>query len=59
VFKKGQIALYDLTGVTCYSNVEVRTTPDVPWERHLPPMPANTLTKWSILAFLRRARAKP
>jgi len=46
--QKGQIALYDLTGATCYSNVEVRSTPDVPWERHLPPMPPNTLTKWSI-----------
>ncbi|HZQ68700.1 MAG TPA: hypothetical protein VFA68_09295 [Terriglobales bacterium] len=46
--QKGQIALYDLTGATCFSNVEVRTTPDVPWERQLPPMPAGTLTKWSI-----------
>ena len=46
--QKGQIALYDLTGATCYANFEVRTTPDVPWERHLPPMPPNTLTKWSI-----------
>jgi hypothetical protein len=46
--QKGQIALYDLTGATCYSNFEVRTTPDAPWERHLPPMPTNTLTKWSI-----------
>lgn len=46
--QKGQIALYDLTGATCYSNVEVRTTPDVPWERHLPAMPPNTLTNWSI-----------
>ena len=46
--QKGQIALYDLTGATCYANFEVRTTPDVPWERHLPAMPPNTLTKWSI-----------
>src|SRR5438270_8038893 len=46
--QKGQIALYDLTGATCYSNFEVRTMPDVAWERHLPPMPSNTLTKWSI-----------
>jgi len=44
----GQIALYDLTGETYFSNFEVRTTPDAPWERHLPPMPPNTLTKWSI-----------
>jgi hypothetical protein len=46
--QKGQVALYDLTGATCYSNFEVRTTPDAPWERHLPPMPPSTLTKWSI-----------
>ncbi|MFL6299604.1 MAG: family 16 glycoside hydrolase [Terriglobales bacterium] len=44
----GKIALYDLTGETYFSNFEVRTTPNLPWERHLPPMPANTLTKWSI-----------
>jgi len=46
--QKGQVALYDLTGETYFSNFEVRTTPDVPWERHLPPMPPNVLTKWSI-----------
>src|SRR4051812_1668061 len=46
--QKGQIALYDLSGETYFSNFEVRTTPDAPWERHLPPMPPNTLTKWSI-----------
>jgi hypothetical protein len=46
--QKGQIALYDLTGETCYSNFEVRATLDTPWERHLPPMPSNTVTKWSI-----------
>ena len=46
--QKGQVALYDLTGETYFSNFEVRTTPDVPWERHLPPMPPNTLTNWSI-----------
>ncbi len=46
--QKGQIALYDLTGETYYSNFQVTTTPDVPWERHLPPMPPNTITKWSI-----------
>jgi len=46
--QKGQVALYDLTGATCYSNFEVRTTPDAPWQRHLLPMPPNTLTKWSI-----------
>jgi hypothetical protein len=44
----GQVALYDLTGLTYFSNFEVRTTPDVAWERHLPLMPADTLTTWSI-----------
>ena len=46
--QKGQVALYVLTGVTCFSNFEIRTTPDVPWERHLPAMPPGTLTKWSL-----------
>ena len=46
--QKGQVALAVLTGETCFSNFEIRTTPDTPWERHLPPMPAGTLTKWSI-----------
>ena len=46
--QKGQIALYDLIGETYFSNFEVRATPDAPWERHEPPMPAGTLIKWSI-----------
>ena len=46
--QKGEIALYVLTGATYFSNFEVRTTPNAPWERHPPPMPAGTLTKWSI-----------
>jgi hypothetical protein len=46
--QKGQIALYVLTGATYFSNFEVRTTPGAPWERHLPPMPAGTLTNWSL-----------
>ncbi len=46
--QKGQVALYVLTGVTYFSNFEIRTTPDAPWERHLPPMPPDTLTKWSL-----------
>jgi len=46
--QQGQIALYDIIGAACYSNVEVRTSPDAPWERHLPPMPPDTLTRWSI-----------
>jgi len=46
--QKGQIALAVLTGATYFSNFEVRTTPEVPWERHLPPTPPGTLTHWSI-----------
>jgi hypothetical protein len=46
--QKGQVALYVLTGATYFSNVEIRTTPDAPWERHLPPMPPGTLTKWRL-----------
>jgi hypothetical protein len=46
--QKGQIALYVLTGATYFSNFEVRTTPDAPWERHLPPMPKGTITRWRV-----------
>jgi hypothetical protein len=46
--QKGQVALAVLIGATYFSNFEVRTTPDAAWERHLPPMPPGTLTKWSI-----------
>src|SRR5271167_464324 len=46
--QKGQVALYDLTGATYFSNFEIRTTPDAPWERHLPPMAQGTLIKWSL-----------
>jgi len=46
--QKGQIALLDLIGETCFSDFQVRTTPDAAWERHLPAMPPNTLTRWSI-----------
>lgn len=46
--QKGQVALFVLTGTTYFSNFEVRTTPDAAWERHLPPMPPGTLTKWSL-----------
>src|SRR5690349_2774013 len=42
--QKGQVALYVLTGATYFTNFEIRTTPDAPWERHLPAMPAYTLT---------------
>jgi len=46
--QRGQVALYVLTGATYFSNFEIRATPDAPWERHLPPMPPGTLTKWSL-----------
>jgi hypothetical protein len=46
--QKGQVALAVLTGATYFSNFEVRTTPEAPWERHKPPMPPGTLTKWRI-----------
>src|SRR5215467_4842025 len=37
--QKGQLALYVLTGATYFSNFEIRTTLDVPWERRFPAMP--------------------
>jgi hypothetical protein len=46
--QKGQLALAVLTGATYFSNFEFRATADVPWVRHLPPMPAGTLTRWSL-----------
>ena len=46
--QRGQLALAVLTGETYFSNFEVRTTPDAPWERHLPPMPPGALTRWSL-----------
>jgi hypothetical protein len=46
--QKGQLALYVLTGETYFSNFEIRKTADAPWERHQPPMPPGTLTKWSL-----------
>jgi hypothetical protein len=46
--QRGQVALYVLTGATYFSNFEIRTTADAAWERHLPPMPPDTLIKWSL-----------
>ncbi|HJT16957.1 MAG TPA: hypothetical protein VJ853_06210 [Thermoanaerobaculia bacterium] len=46
--RKGQVALASLTGATYFSNFEIHTTADVPWQRHLPPMPAGTLVHWSL-----------
>jgi hypothetical protein len=46
--QKGMVALYVLTGATYFSNFQVRETPAAPWERHPPPMPPDTLTRWSL-----------
>ena len=46
--QKGQVALAVLIGETYFSNFQIRPTPDAAWERHLPPMPATALTRWSI-----------
>jgi hypothetical protein len=46
--QKGQVALIDLLGATYFSNFEIRATPEVSWERHLPPMMPEILTKWSL-----------
>jgi hypothetical protein len=46
--QNGQVALHVLIGETYFSNFEIRTTPDAPWDRHLPAMPPGTLTKWSL-----------
>jgi hypothetical protein len=46
--QKGQVALAVLIGETYFSNFQIRTTPDVAWERHWPPMPPTALTRWSI-----------
>ena len=46
--QKGQVALAVLIGETYFSNFQIRSTPDVAWERHWPPMPPTALTRWSI-----------
>jgi hypothetical protein len=46
--QKGLVALYVLTGATYFANFELRETPAAPWERHYPPMPPDTLTRWSL-----------
>jgi hypothetical protein len=42
------VELAVLSGETYFSNFEIHTTPDAPWESHLRPMPPDTLTKWSL-----------
>ena len=46
--QKGQLALAVLMGETYFSNFELRETAPVAWERRPPPMPAGTITKWSL-----------
>src|SRR5215813_6865473 len=46
--QKGLVALHVLAGATYFSNFEIRSTSDIPWERHLPVMPPATLTRWSL-----------
>lgn len=46
--QKGLVALAALIGETYFSNFEVRETAPKAWERHEPPMPPDTLTRWSL-----------
>jgi hypothetical protein len=46
--QKGEVALHVLTGATYFSNFEIRTTPDVAWQRRPPPMMPGVLTSWEI-----------
>ena len=46
--QEGNLALFDLTGATCFSNFQVRKTPAVPWVRHPPPMQPGVLTHWQL-----------
>jgi hypothetical protein len=60
--QKGQLALAVLIGETYFSNFQVRSTADAPWQRHLPPMPPTAVTRWSIspaLDALARDLEKP
>lgn len=57
--RQGEVALADLIGATCVANFEVRSTPDAPWERHLPPMPPGTLVRWSLSPSYDAAQRDP
>lgn len=46
--REGEIALSVLIGATYFSNFKITKTPDVPWVRHEPAIPAGTITKWKI-----------
>jgi hypothetical protein len=43
--RKGGIAF---TGNACFSNVEIRATPTVPFQRREPAMPQTAITHWSL-----------
>ena len=46
--RSGRVALAVLAGKTCFSNFELRATPDVPWVRREPAMPEGTLVRWQL-----------
>ncbi|MBC5764260.1 hypothetical protein [Ramlibacter albus] len=46
--ERGEVGLAVLTGATCFANVEIRPTPDTPWQRRLPPMPPGAIERWEI-----------
>ena len=46
--QRGRVALAVLIGATYFSNVEIRTSPDTPWQRRLPATREGTLTEWSL-----------
>jgi hypothetical protein len=46
--ERGQVALADLIGATCFADVEIHPTPDAAWQRQLPKMPPGTLVRWSL-----------
>jgi len=46
--KRGQVSLHVLMGETCFADFKISPAPDAPWVRHLPAMPAGTLTQWRI-----------
>jgi hypothetical protein len=46
--ERGQLGLAAPSGATCFANFQVRTTPDVAWQRHLPRMPPGTIVRWRL-----------
>lgn len=46
--ERGELGLVALTGAVCFADVQVRTTPDVPWRRTLPPMAHGALVHWQL-----------